>query len=175
MLIAAFVLSTSFVLEASASTAPSPATKARLQTLHKEIGRLQVLSVQRGFALGIILKHGNGGRNSSSIPYLQWMHTFWLKRARTYRVRIAGRHPVYAVLTCIHHYEGAWNSYNASGPYFGGLQMSKTFQVHWGSPALKHWGDARHWPAGMQLAVGYRAVLQLGYSPWANSAAACGH
>jgi hypothetical protein len=157
--------------------APAGATtiKARLTALHKEIHRLQGLSVKRGYALGMIIKHGNGGKNSKSIAYLRWVHTFWAKRAFTYRQAVAKRHPVYTVLTCIHQHEGAWNAYNSAGPYYGGLQMSPTFQVHWGNPALKKWGDARHWPAGMQLAVGYRAVQQLGYSPWVSSAAACGH
>jgi hypothetical protein len=36
------------------------------------------------------------------------------------------------------------------------------------------WGDADSWPAPMQTAAAYRAALAVGFSPWPNSAAACG-
>ncbi len=90
-------------------------------------------------------------------------------------MNIAKRAPVYSVLNCIHGIEGGWTAYNPAGPYYGGLQMSGTFQVHWGPDAVSRLGDARHWPAGMQMAVGYRAVQALGFTPWSTSAAACGH
>ena len=156
------------------TTKVSPARKARLTALHKEIHRLQVVSVRRGLWLGRFVTHGSGGRNSSDVKYLRWIHNGWIKRARAYRLAIAKRAPVYQVLNCIHQHEGAWNAYNGAGPYFGGLQMSSTFMVHYGRAAVNRLGDARHWPVGMQMAVGYRAVQQVGFSPWSTSAAACG-
>jgi hypothetical protein len=175
-MLAALTISASVgsVTSAHASTV-TPSLKERLAAQHKEINRLTVLSVNRGYWLGLIVKHGNGGATSTSLPYLRWVHTFWLVRAHNYRVAIAKRAPQYSVLSCIHGIEGSWTAYNPAGPYYGGLQMSATFEVHWGSAAVAHWGDARHWPAGMQMAVGYRAVQQLGYTPWSSSAAACGH
>jgi hypothetical protein len=165
---------------ANASTTPGGATtlsaarKTQLKALHKDIHRLQVLSVRRGLWLGKFVHHGSGGRSSSDIKYLRWIHNGWVKKARKFHKKIVKRAPVYHVLNCIHTHEGAWNAYNGAGPYYGGLQMSSTFQVHYGRRAVSRWGDARHWPVGMQMAVGYRAVQQVGFSPWSTSAAACG-
>ena len=60
--------------------------------------------------------------------------------------------------------------------YYGGFQMSRTFMQHWGADKLAKYGgrDARYWSPADQMAVASRAVAHLGYSPWPNTAAACG-
>ena len=75
-------------------------------------------------------------------------------------------------LLCIHRYEGSWTDPGA--PYYGGLQMDWSFMQTYGGRYLRRWGTANHWPRRIQLAVGVRAVLVRGYSPWPVSAHTCG-
>lgn len=73
---------------------------------------------------------------------------------------------------CIHGHEGAWNDPN--GPYHGGLQMNSGFMAAYGGDLLKRYGTADHWPPAAQVAVAERAYEARGFSPWPNTARACG-
>jgi len=73
---------------------------------------------------------------------------------------------------CIHHYEGAWN--DAGAPYYGGLQMSLTFQQHWAGWLLARKGTANHWTPLEQIWTASRAARSLGYYPWPRTARFCG-
>jgi hypothetical protein len=52
--------------------------------------------------------------------------------------------------------------------------MDPSFERAYGGDYLSLWGDASSWPVPMQTAAAYRATLAVGYTPWPNSAAACG-
>jgi hypothetical protein len=73
---------------------------------------------------------------------------------------------------CIHRHEGAWNDPNA--PYYGGLQMDLGFQRSYGAYLLRTKGTADNWTPVEQVAVAERAYKERGFSPWPNTAAACG-
>jgi hypothetical protein len=75
---------------------------------------------------------------------------------------------------CIHHYEGAWNANTGNG-YHGGLQMDLRFQASYGAEFLHRWGTADSWPVWAQLQAAARAYQSgRGFSPWPNTARACG-
>jgi hypothetical protein len=75
---------------------------------------------------------------------------------------------------CIHHYEGAWTSNTGNG-YYGGLQMDLAFQGLYGDDFVARWGTADNWPAWAQLQAAVRAYQSgRGFSPWPNTARACG-
>jgi hypothetical protein len=73
---------------------------------------------------------------------------------------------------CIHRYEGAWN--DRGGPYYGGLQMSYSFQEHWGGWLLARKGTADHWTPLEQIWTATKASRSLGFYPWPNTARICG-
>jgi hypothetical protein len=75
---------------------------------------------------------------------------------------------------CIHRYEGAWDSNTGNG-YYGGLQMDQSFMLHYGRAFFTRWGTADRWPAWAQLEAAARAHSSgRGFSPWPNTARACG-
>jgi len=54
--------------------------------------------------------------------------------------------------------------------------MDSSFMWAYGADKLAKYGgrDARYWTARDQLAVGFRAVRARGFTPWPNTARACG-
>jgi Transglycosylase-like domain len=79
-----------------------------------------------------------------------------------------------SAFTCIHHYEGAWDSNTGNG-YYGGLQMDLRFQSRYGAAYLHRWGTADNWPAWAQLQAAVHAYRAgRGFYPWPNTARACG-
>ena len=75
---------------------------------------------------------------------------------------------------CIHHYEGAWTSNTGNG-YYGGLQMDYGFMRSYGSEFVQRWGTADNWPVWAQLLAAVRAHESgRGFTPWPNTARACG-
>ena len=78
-----------------------------------------------------------------------------------------------AAFTCIHRYEGAWNSNTGNG-YYGGMQMDYGFQRTYGPEFLARYGTADRWPISAQLLAAYRAYRARGFSPWPNTARYCG-
>jgi hypothetical protein len=74
---------------------------------------------------------------------------------------------------CIHHFEGAWTSNTGNG-YYGGLQMDSRFMATYGRDFLGRWGTADNWPVWAQLEAAGRAYPVRGFTPWPNTARACG-
>ncbi len=75
---------------------------------------------------------------------------------------------------CIHGYEGAWTSNTGNG-YYGGLQMDWSFMRMYGSEFVRQWGSADNWPVAAQLTAAARAHASgRGFTPWPNTARACG-
>jgi hypothetical protein len=95
----------------------------------------------------------------------------WARRAHAAH-RIAQHPPHMQQWMCIHHYEGAWN--DVGGPYWGGLQMSLTFQEHYGGWLYRTKGTADHWTPLEQIWTAEKALRSRGFWPWPNSARLCG-
>lgn len=97
-------------------------------------------------------------------------------KARVWRgLRLAG---VYFPFLCIHSKEGPWTIHNP--PYDGGFQEDSGFQATYGGEFIALWGSAGHWPIWAQFVSAYRAhhgyhgYGARGYTPWPNTARACG-
>ena len=86
--------------------------------------------------------------------------------------RLAQHPPHMNEWMCIHHYEGAWN--DAGGPYWGGLQMSLTFQQRYGGWIYLLKGTADHWTPLEQIWTAEKARQSRGFWPWPNTARICG-
>ena len=81
---------------------------------------------------------------------------------------------LYGAFMCIHRYEGAWTGNTGNG-YHGGLQMDSGFESTYGADYVTRWGGAENWPPAAQIEVAIRAYSSgRGFSPWPNTARACG-
>lgn len=99
-------------------------------------------------------------------------HIHWLRTIPTWRPPLSAS-PLYRDFLCIHHYEGAWN--DAGDPYWGGLQMDRSFMLTYGSDMVaRYQGWANVWPPDEQIRVAMRAWRSRGFSPWPNTARSCG-
>jgi hypothetical protein len=156
-------------------TVPVSTTIDHQHAVHYWRGRVRLYRVQAvayAASLGVSLHPGPVEMHTTGVPFLKWMTVRWRAHTHTYAVVRANRFPP---LMCIHRLEGSWVAYSPAG-YYGGFQMSPTFMRHWGADKLAKYGgrDARFWSPGDQLAVASRAVAHLGFSPWPNTAPACG-
>jgi len=89
------------------------------------------------------------------------------------RQRLQTQHPPHmSDWMCIHHYEGSWQ--DSGGPYWGGLQMSQSFQQHYGGWLYRTKGTADHWTPLEQIWTAERALRTRGFWPWPNTARVCG-
>jgi hypothetical protein len=107
---------------------------------------------------------------------------FWQLRAAAAALAVARFAPrplftrdrLLTELLCIHHYEGKWTSNTGNG-YYGGLQMDLRFQHTYGAAFYERWGTADTWPVWAQVEVARRAYAAgRGFTPWPNTARACG-
>lgn len=76
-------------------------------------------------------------------------------------------------LLCIHKGEGSWDADTGNG-YYGGLQMDTAFEEAYGPLYVRRWGHASNWRPFFQMLAAERAIRVRGYSPWPNTARACG-
>ena len=83
-----------------------------------------------------------------------------------------GNHWLEDAFTCIHLHEGRWS--DSGDPYWGGLQMDRSFMRAYGSEYLHAFGPASHWPRSVQVAVAIKAYLSRGFGPWPNTRRECG-
>ena len=156
------------------------------------IGILAVVSVAEVSAGDIKAVHVNRPCRAECVPLSQYMAE---KRLATHRLRVITRlshrarawkraatfrqGPVRAGLLCIHfnprvgHGEGSWR--DSGDPYWGGLQMDRTFMANYGRPLLNSLGLANRWPPEAQIAVGEIAYYAgRGFFPWPNTGRGCG-
>ncbi len=97
---------------------------------------------------------------------------FWRKRANLAR-RQASRPPHRYAWLCIQRYEGRWA--DAGDPYWGGLQMDRSFMRRYASRSLLRRGWANRWSPLEQMWVAEHAFSSgQGFYPWPNTARACG-
>lgn len=109
---------------------------------------------------------------SSTLSARRAAYRRWHARARAI-LRRAQNPPHELEWQCIHRYEGAWN--DSGAPYWGGLQMSLTFQQRYGAYLLRTKGTADHWTPLEQMWVADRALRSgRGFYPWPNTARLCG-
>jgi len=82
--------------------------------------------------------------------------------------------PHYNAWLCIHSHEGAWN--DSGDPYWGGLQMDRSFMQSYGSDMIRKYGGyANVWSPLDQMIVAERAYRAgRGFYPWPNTARYCG-
>jgi hypothetical protein len=111
-------------------------------------------------------------RTEPSRRYRRWVRNLW--RMRAVRARHRAHHPPYrSVWLCIHRYEASWH--DGGGPYYGGLQMDVSFQLHYGRRLYRLKGTADHWTPLEQIWVAEKARRSgLGFSPWPSTARLCG-
>ena len=110
---------------------------------------------------------------SSSVAFRRWVLAHWKERAAHVR-RKALNPPRHGAWLCIHRHEGPWNARTGNG-YYGGLQMDLTFQRTYGLDLLRRKGTADRWRPIEQIWVAERAYRSgRGFSPWPNTARACG-
>ncbi|MDQ2935413.1 MAG: hypothetical protein M3R49_10645 [Chloroflexota bacterium] len=97
---------------------------------------------------------------------------YWRRQARHVR-KVAVRPPHKRGWLCIHHFEGSWRDGN--DPYWGGLQMDRSFMRSYAPRLLLRRGWANRWTALEQMWVAERAHRSgRGYGPWPNTARYCG-
>ena len=106
-----------------------------------------------------------------SIPDVRQALSLWRSRADA-AYRRARRPPHRSAWLCLHRYEGSWTDTGA--PYYGGLQMSLSFQQRYGSWLFRHKGTADHWTPLEQMWTAERALKSRGFYPWPNTARICG-
>ncbi|MGH3143724.1 MAG: hypothetical protein ACRDO9_11440 [Gaiellales bacterium] len=74
---------------------------------------------------------------------------------------------------CLQQHEGSWR--DAWDPYWGGLQMDRSFMLSHAPRHLLSRGWANRWTALEQMWVAERALRAgRGFYPWANTARLCG-
>lgn len=101
-----------------------------------------------------------------------WLYRYGLREQREALERLHPKPVLTSAWACIHSREGSWT--DPGGPYYGGLQMDVSFQIHYGREFFNRWGTADRWPIWAQIAAAERARRDVGYSPWPNTARACG-
>lgn len=116
-------------------------------------------------------------RRRDNAAYHRWVLDLWRERAARAEQQ-AQRPPNRSAWLCIHRHEalhaGGWRTRTGNG-YFGGLQMSMTFQRALAPELLRSKGTADGWTPIEQMWVAERAVRRgYGFTPWPNTAARCG-
>lgn len=90
------------------------------------------------------------------------------------KVTLARELATFEAFVCIHGHEAAWN--DSDDPYWGGLQMDKSFMRAYGRDMLAkyrgRWADA--WTPADQIIVADRAHKTRGFGPWPNTRIPCG-
>jgi hypothetical protein len=102
---------------------------------------------------------------------LHALHARW-RRLERRAFRRAHHPPDLGAWLCIHRYEGSWT--DTGGPYYGGLQMSLSFQRTYGGWLLARKGTADHWTPLEQIWTAVRAHRSRGFYPWPSTARFCG-
>jgi hypothetical protein len=97
----------------------------------------------------------------------QWRH-------RAIRARVRAHSPPHELAwRCLQRYEAAWK--DDSDPYWGGLQMDRSFMQHYAPRHLLRRGWANRWSPIEQMWVAERALRAgRGFYPWPNTARLCG-
>jgi hypothetical protein len=94
-------------------------------------------------------------------------------RHRSAHASLEAQHPPHLrQFLCIHHFEGSWT--DTGSPFYGGLQMDRSFQESYGGWLYRTKGTADHWSPLEQIWTAERALKSRGFYPWPNTARFCG-
>ena len=95
-------------------------------------------------------------------------------RRRAVRARLRAHNPPHErQWRCLQRHEGPWR--DAWDPYWGGLQMDRTFMRLYAPRYLLRRGWANRWTPVEQMWVAERALRAgRGFYPWPNTARMCG-
>jgi len=104
--------------------------------------------------------------------YRRYVMHQWHRRAL--RAKRRGKNPPHeSAWRCIQRYEGSWR--DSWDPYWGGLQMDRTFMRQYAPRYLLRRGWANRWTPVEQMWVAERAIRAgRGFYPWPNTARMCG-
>jgi hypothetical protein len=116
------------------------------------------------------------GERDAGDAYRAWLRDLWQTRADRAEAK-AQSPPNERIWRCIHRHEasraGGWATSTGNG-YYGGLQMSMTFQRVLAPELLRDKGTADNWTAVEQMWVAERALRRgYGFTPWPNTAYRC--
>jgi len=102
------------------------------------------------------------------------VHVLHQWRRRALRAKRRAHNPPHeSAWRCLQRYEGPWT--DANDPYWGGLQMDRTFMQQYAPRHLLRRGWANTWTPVEQMWVGERALRAgRGFYPWPNTARMCG-
>lgn len=112
-------------------------------------------------------------------PYWRGMHVYWAK-GKHHRMQARSSACISDTLMrwyytsgakCVHEHEGAWTSNTGNG-YYGGFQADLSFASTYGAGYYPPTPD--RWTPLAQIHMAYRGWQARGWSPWPNTAAACG-
>jgi hypothetical protein len=96
----------------------------------------------------------------------------WRRRAVRAKRR-AHNPPHEGAWRCLQRHEGAWS--DATDPYWGGLQMDRTFMRQYAPRHLLRRGWANRWTPIEQMWVAERALRAgRGFYPWPHTGRTCG-
>ena len=97
---------------------------------------------------------------------------YWRSQLRR-TTRLAANPPHKGGWLCIHRFEASWQ--DGGDPYWGGLQMDRSFMRSYAPRVLLLRGWADRWSPLEQMWVAERAHRSgRGYWPWPNTARSCG-
>jgi hypothetical protein len=109
---------------------------------------------------------------TSDLDYRLLILRQWHRRALHARHR-AHNPPHERAWRCLQRHEGAWT--DPSDPYWGGLQMDRSFMRVYAPRHLLRRGWANRWSAVEQMWVAERAIRAgRGFYPWPSTARMCG-
>lgn len=102
------------------------------------------------------------------------LHVMQQWRRRAIRARVKAHNPPNErAWRCLQRHEGPWN--DRWDPYWGGLQMDRTFMRQYAPRHLLRRGWAHTWTPIEQMWVAERALRAgRGFYPWPNAAGLCG-
>jgi len=165
-------VSAAFGAQRHEQTATHSSRTAALRYLEGELHQYERATWRWQRLVGVQPTQTAGRRLTAiSVTDLEQTVKMWQRRAIAAHGR--ARHPPHlAQWLCIHHYEAAWN--DVGDPYWGGLQMSLTFQERYGGWLYREKGTADHWTPLEQMWVAEKALQVRGFWPWPNTARFCG-
>jgi hypothetical protein len=151
----------------------SEKTQVPTDSLVRQIERLRVTTWHWQRVMSRPLTTGSRSyRTEPSRRYRLWVRNLWRRRAVRAR-RLALNPPYKSIWLCIHRYEASWH--DGGFPYYGGLQMDMSFQLHYGRRLYRVKGTADHWTPLEQIWVAEKARRSgRGFSPWPSTARLCG-
>jgi hypothetical protein len=142
-------------------------------TVKRKIKRYQRMTWRWQRLMGMPRTHpGRGYLHTTSIEYRLHVLKVWKRRAHRMKRR-AHNPPNERSWRCLQRHEGPWR--DAWDPYWGGLQMDRTFMRQYAPRFLLRRGWANTWTPVEQMWVAERAVRAgRGFYPWPNTARMCG-